>query len=192
MKGIDRRKHLLRVGAKAVHVVQQCSIADIYAPGECVVGRDLPGSPLQAPHVCIDSKLRSQNQTSDCSLFRPCSSPGRDRIGLHCTWNNGSVGRAGYWALHNGHIQFRELHGAYPPQKPRGPRSAPPPRARSLPQRMAGRGDQKSLVSEVKRQAKDCYDLWRLLVGALLRVGALHYDGFHGAEWQMPYACDAP
>jgi hypothetical protein len=159
-----------------------------------VVDRDLPGSPLQAPRACIYSRLRSRNRTSDCSLVQPCNSPDIGRTGPHCTESSGSGDRAGSWALHNDHIRFRALYGARLRQKSQRFHSAPPPRERSLPQRMADQEDQRCPVSEAKRRAKESCGLWRLLAVAQLRVGEQHCGDFHEASlvWQMRYACDVP
>jgi hypothetical protein len=194
MKSNVHRTRLLRVGAKAVHVEREYQVVDTFAPRGCEVGRDLPDILLQVPRACIYSKPHSRNQTSGCSLVQPCSSPGKDRIGLRCTWNSGSVDHAGSWALHNDHIRFRALPGMCLLQQTRKFHSAPLPRERSLPQRMAGREDQRSPVPEVKRRAKESCGSWRLLAVAQLRVGEQYCDDCHEAslEWQMPYVCDVP
>ena len=191
MKSIARRKRLLRVGARAVH---ELWAVDTCALRGCVADHGLLGSLLRAPRACIDSKLRSRTQTSGCSLVQLCSSPDKCRIGPRCTWCNGSVGRVEFSALRTDHIRFRGLHGARVPRKTRRFNYAPPPRGRSLPQRMAGREDQRSPVLEVKRQARVCCDSWRLLAVAQLRVGERCCGECHEAllEWQMPYVCDVP
>lgn len=135
-------------------------VVGICVRGGCAGARGLQGSLPVVRRVGIEAMLRSQSQTSGCSLGRLYSSRDTDRNRHHCICSNDNVSRAGYslWRIdcrkppgcwHCG--GQRQRPGCYPGLQAQG---------RNLPQRKASQQDRKYQVQEATSLKWACCGCW--------------------------------